>query len=184
VKRVLLTGMSGTGKTGVIGALAALGYKAVDTDDGWCEPLPDGRQQWQERAIGELLATEDAAVLFVAGCEENQVAFHPRFDVIILLSAPAEVMIERLASRTANTYGKSSAELARVLDDLRSIEPRLRKIADHEIRTTIPLPDVVSAVLRLAEAGPAVWTGHSAWSPASRYATGQQDRQGRLRLRG
>lgn len=150
VKRVLLTGMSGTGKTSVIGVLATLGYKAVDTDDGWCEPLPHGRQQWRKDAIGELLATEDAEVLFVAGCQENQVAFHPQFDVIILLSAPAEVMIERLASTTASPYGKSPAELARVLDDLRAIEPRLRK-ADHEIRTTIPLADVVSAVLRLAD---------------------------------
>ena len=45
VKRVLLTGMSGTGKSSVIRALSARGFKAVDTDDGWCEPLPDGRQR-------------------------------------------------------------------------------------------------------------------------------------------
>lgn len=152
MKRVLLTGMSGTGKTSVIAALGALGYKAVDTDNGWCELLPDGRQQWREDAIDALLATEDAHVLFIAGCEQNQVAFHPRFDVIILLSAPTEVLIERLASRTANCYGKSPAELARVLDDIRAIEPRLRRIADHEIRTTIPLTNVVSTVLRLADA--------------------------------
>jgi hypothetical protein len=88
VKRVLLTGMSGTGKSSVIHALSARGFKAVDTDDGWCEPLPDGRQRWREDAIGQLLDTKDADVLFVAGCEENQVRFHPRFDLIILLSAP------------------------------------------------------------------------------------------------
>jgi hypothetical protein len=76
VKRVLLTGMSGTGKSSVIQALSARGFKAVDTDDGWCEPLPDGRQRWREDAIGQLLDTEDAGVLFVAGCEENQVRFH------------------------------------------------------------------------------------------------------------
>jgi broad-specificity NMP kinase len=35
---VLLTGMSGTGKSGVIEALAARGFKAVDSDNGWCEP--------------------------------------------------------------------------------------------------------------------------------------------------
>src|ERR1700691_2617714 len=51
VKRVLLTGMSGTGKSSVIRALAALGYKAIDTDEGWCELLPDGRQRWREQAI-------------------------------------------------------------------------------------------------------------------------------------
>lgn len=150
MKRVLLTGMSGTGKTSVIEALAALGYKAVDTDDGWCEPLPDGRQRWREDAIGELLDTEDADVLFVAGCEENQARFRSRFDLIILLSAPAETLVERLASRTTNPYGKGPGELSRVLDDLRLIEPLLRRAADHEIPATMPLPDVVTTVLRLA----------------------------------
>ena len=149
MKRVLLTGMSGTGKSSVIGALAACGYKAVDTDDGWCEPSPDGRQQWREDAIERLLAIEDADVLFVAGCEENQVRFHPRFDAIILLSAPAEILAERLASRTGNPYGKAPGELRRVLHDLQAIEPLLRKAADYEIRTTMPLSEVVTAVLRL-----------------------------------
>ena len=141
--------MSGTGKSSVIGALAARGYKAVDTDDGWCEALPDGRQRWREEAIEQLLATEDAGVLFVAGCEENQVRFHPRFDVIILLSAPAEILAGRLASRTSNSYGKTPGELRRVFDDLQVVEPLLRNAADYEISTTMPLDDVVTAVLRL-----------------------------------
>lgn len=152
MKRVLVTGMSGTGKSSVIRALAARGHKAIDTDDGWCEPLPDGRQRWREDAIGRLLDTEDAQVLFVAGCEENQVRFHPRFDLIVLLSAPAEVLAARLASRTGNPFGKSAGELERVLDDLRLVEPRLRKVADHEIVTTVPLDDVVAEVLRLSGA--------------------------------
>ena len=152
MKRVLLTGMSGTGKSSVIEARAARGYKAVDTDDGWCEPLPDGRQRWREDAIEQLLATEDTGVLFVAGCEENQVRFHPRFDVIILLSAPAEILARRLASRAGNPYGKAPGELRRVFDDLRAVEPLLRQAADHEIRTTMPLSDVVTAVLRLTGA--------------------------------
>jgi dephospho-CoA kinase len=152
VKRVLLTGMSGTGKSSVIEALAARGYKAVDTDDGWCEPLPDGRQRWREDAIEQLLSVEDADVLFVAGCEENQARFRPRFDVIILLSAPAEVLAGRLATRTGNPYGKTSGELRRFCDDLRAVEPLLRKAADYEIRTTMPLNDVVTAVLSLTGA--------------------------------
>jgi shikimate kinase len=152
VKRVLLTGMSGTGKSSIISALSARGFRAVDTDDGWCEPLPDGRQRWREDAIGRLLDTEDGDVLFVAGCEENQVRFHPRFDLIILLSAPAGVLAERLASRTANSFGKAPGERARVLDDLRATEPLLRKAATHEIRTTRPLGEVVAEILHLVGA--------------------------------
>ena len=149
--RVLVTGMSGTGKSSVVRALTARGYKAIDTDDGWCQPLPDGRQRWREDAIGELLDTEDADVLFVAGCEENQVRFHPRFDHIVLLSAPPEILLERLATRDDNPYGKAPEELRRVLGDLRAIEPRLRRIADHEVSTTMPVEDIVAAILSLVD---------------------------------
>jgi hypothetical protein len=101
-------------------------------------------------------AHPDGRSLRLAGCEETQRAFHhPRFDLISLLSTPAEVLTERLASRTANSYAKSPAELGRVLDDLRAIEPRLRQIANHQIPTTIPLAAVVSTLLRPAQASPA-----------------------------
>ncbi len=152
MKRVLLTGMSGTGKSAVVRALAARGYKAIDTDDGWCQALADGRQIWREDAIEALLATEDADVLFVAGCEENQVRFHAQFDHIVLLSAPLETLVERLANRASNPYGKAPEELRRVLDDVEAVEPLLRRVADHEVRTTVPLNEVVNTVLRLVNA--------------------------------
>ena len=151
MKRVLLTGMSGTGKSSVVEELAARGYKAIDTDDGLCDVQPDGRQLWREDAIEELLATEDAEVLFVAGCEENQARFHPRFDHIVLLSAPLETMVERLQTRTNNGYGKAPLEFGRFLDDVRTVEPLLRRAADHEVRTTAPLDEVVVAILRLVD---------------------------------
>jgi shikimate kinase len=154
VRRVLITGMSGTGKSSLIAELAALGHKAVDTDAGWCEPQPDGRQRWREDAIQALLATEDTDVLFVAGCEENQVKFHPQFDHIILLSAPVDVLTQRLANRPDNPFGKSPEEFRRFQADLREVEPLLRAIADCEIDTTMPLNEVVQAILKAVGAQP------------------------------
>jgi hypothetical protein len=108
-----------------------------------------------EEAIAALLDTQDVDMVFIAGCEENQVRFHSGLDVIILLSAPARTMIERLAARTGNPYSKAPGDTDRILADLASVEPLLRKAADHEIRTTIPIADVVAKVLHLACTPPA-----------------------------
>jgi hypothetical protein len=67
----------------------------------------------------------DTDVLFVAGCEE-QVKFHPQFDHIILLSAPVDVLTQRLANRPNNPFGKSPEEFRRFQADLREVEPLLR----------------------------------------------------------
>lgn len=144
--------MSGAGKSSVVRELVARGYKAVDTDAGWSEPQPDGRQLWREDAIQALLNTEDAEVLFVAGCEENQAKFHAQFDQIVLLSAPIKTLLERLGARTTNSYGKAPAELRRFLDDVQTIEPRLRRVATTEVVTAVPLNEVVTTVLRLVDA--------------------------------
>lgn len=152
MKRILLTGMSGTGKSSIVHELVTRGYAAIDTDDGWCEPQPDGRQLWREDAIEALLATEHASVLFVAGCEENMVRFLPRFDHVVLLTAPLETLVDRLATRTNNPYGKRPEEFRRFLGDVWEVEPLLRDLADHEICTTASLDEVVATILRLVAA--------------------------------
>ena len=45
--------------------------------------------------------------------------------------------MERLASRTSNPYGKAPEELSRIVDDVETVEPLLRRVADREVRTTI-----------------------------------------------
>jgi len=100
VKRVLITGMSGTGKSAVIAELAARGYWAVDTDENGLSELvsvpidePTGLDPgqdwvWREERFRALLSAADADLLFLGGCSPNQGTFYPQFDHIILLSAP------------------------------------------------------------------------------------------------
>jgi len=160
VKRVLLTGMSGTGKSSVLSMLRARGFKTVDTDyGGWSEQVDipasgdqPGQSQakewlWREDLVSRLISTEDSDVLFVSGAARNQTKFYPRFDHVVLLTAPVSVITERLAGRMNNPYGKDPAELAEVLALKETVEPALRRAADLEIDTSIPLAEVVQKIL-------------------------------------
>lgn len=172
MKRVLLTGISGVGKPTVIEALAARGYEAIDADTDefseWVEvgddsntpgsPVEPGRDWvWREDRIQAVLSAQDnagdeeAGVLFLSGCAMNMGKFLPQFDHVILLSAPPEVIVERLATRTNNPYGKHPDQVARVLDLRETVEPLLRRVAGHEIDTRADLAAVVAAVLRIAQ---------------------------------
>jgi hypothetical protein len=104
---------------------------------------------WREEAIDSLLDQYDDGQLFVAGCKTNQGKFYPRFDHVALLSAPAETILERVANRTTNPYGKSDDERREILRYLAEIEPRLRATATVEIDATAPLTDVVDQLQRL-----------------------------------
>lgn len=86
-------------------------------------------------------------MLFVQGTTRNQVLFYPRFDHIVLLSAPAEVLAERLTTRTTNSYGKDPAELAETLGYQQTVEPLLRAATTVEVVTTVPVAQVADTVL-------------------------------------
>jgi predicted ATPase len=150
VTAVLITGMSGTGKSTLLAALARRGHRTVDTDEGdWSHEVvgPGGVEQlWREEPMTRLLAEPRTGWLFVAGCVANQVAFYDRFAAVVLLSAPRPLMLSRLAARTTNRFGQHAADRARILADLEEIEPLLRRRATVEISTDRPLTEVVAAV--------------------------------------
>ena len=76
--------------------------------------------------------------------------FYDRFDAVVLLSAPAQVLLSRIETRTNNPYGKTAARRELMLGDVAAVEPRLPRTCTHEIDATRPLADVVT---QLAELG-------------------------------
>ena len=105
---------------------------------------------WHEDRIAELLAGEAGPSLYVSGTVSNQGRLYPRFDEIVLLSAPAEVLLRRIDARTTNRYGKTPEQRELVLRDLAEVEPLLRRTCTIEIDATRSL---VSIVNQLAELG-------------------------------
>jgi shikimate kinase len=160
MKRVLITGMSGTGKSAVIGELAARGYEAHDLDTSewsqWIDVDPSdsltparGKDWvWQEDRVRALLLRPRSMPLFVSGCAENMGRLFHLIDEIVLLSAPVVTVMARLAARPGGRYGSGEDDRRKVRELMSTIEPRLRELASHEIDTQRSTAATVDAVLR------------------------------------
>lgn len=150
---VLVTGMSGTGKSTALTELARRGHGVVDTDEpGWIRQVstPEGLEpMWDLERIHACLDGHRDGWLFVASCVANQGEVYHRFDAIVLLSAPIDVISARVAVR-ANPFGSRSEERAKIASDLAAFEPVLRAQAHHEIVTTAPMAEVVGALEHVA----------------------------------
>ena len=84
--RVLITGMSGVGKSSLLQELARRGYRTVDTDYGDYHETVDGERLWREDRIAALLA--EGGPLIVSGTTRNQVVFYPLSTTSCCCSAP------------------------------------------------------------------------------------------------
>lgn len=139
--------MSGTGKSTVIAELARRGYRTIDTDhDGWT----DGNGgPWDETRMAELLAAESAVV--VSGTVENQGRFYDRFEHVVLLSAPVDVLVARVRARTNNPYGHSPEQQEEIRRYVAEVEPLLRRGATVEMDARLPVDRLVKKISRLAD---------------------------------
>jgi shikimate kinase len=145
--------MSGAGKSTALHELSKRGFRVVDTDEpGWTvwDEQDDG-YVWREDAIAELLVIDEGPTLYVSGTVSNQGRFYPLFDAIVLLSAPAEVLLGRTYSRTTNRYGKTADERDLILRHLAEVEPLLRATCTHEIDTTGSIAEVVARLVEIGE---------------------------------
>lgn len=145
--RVLLTGMSGAGKTTLLDELRCRGHQTVDTDyHGW--ELPDG--SWDEPRMTRLLAEYPDVI--VSGTVSNQGRFYDSFEHVVLLSAPLDVLLDRVRRRANNPYGKTCEQQAEIRRHLEEVEPLLRRSSSLELDGQLPVSQLADTLEALVPA--------------------------------
>lgn len=155
---MLVTGMSGTGKSTALAELKRRGHRVIDTNDpGWIvetRTVSGPEPVWDLDRIRTLIDGHRTGWLFIGGCVANQGEIYDCFDAVVLLSAPVDVILNRVVDR-ANPFGSRADDRTKIASDLAAFEPLLRAGADREIVTTAPVPDVVTTLEQVASgAGP------------------------------
>ena len=137
MKKIYITGVSGTGKTTIAHELEKRGFYAISIDE-----IPDlcswVHQETREKHGGkdtpltkefvdqhdwivdveyltELLGKASDTV-FVLGMAGNQNEFLPMFDKILLLECSPETFFKRIDDRTDNDFGKDPEIKAQILN--------------------------------------------------------------------
>jgi adenylate kinase family enzyme len=171
VPLVLVAGISGAGKSAVCTELLRRGYEAHDLD-------LDGNAVWVNRATGEdspaeasrsaespdwfeqhdwcvvpekvraLARRADDETVFLCGMTKNEHEVSHLFSRIIYLSIDAQTIRDRVASRTANDFGKAAHEMAAILAWHEIAELEHRRAGAVMIDATQPLTQVVDEVVR------------------------------------
>jgi shikimate kinase len=146
--RVLVTGMSGAGKSTVLAALARDGYRTVDTDDDGWHRFDGG---WDGPRMDALLAAH--VTLAVSGTADNQGRFYDRFEHVVYLYAPVDVLLGRAAHRSTNPYGASAEDQAEIIRYVAEVQPLIRRGATVELDARRPVAELAAELARLL--GPA-----------------------------
>lgn len=132
------------GKSSLVSLLGDWGAVTVDTDYGTWKTEDD---LWDVDLMSRAL--EQHPDLVVAGTVENQGDFYDRFDHVVLLSAPEQIILERVRRRVTNPYGATEAQRTEIRENLQSIEPLLRRGATAEMDATRPLEELAEAIMAL-----------------------------------
>ena len=148
MQKVLLTGMSGVGKSTILNQLKVEGFLTVDLDNsGWINyDVKEEDYLMDTTKIIDFITLHEKEVVFLAGTTINQVHIYPYLDFVISLTAPLEVMKERIQNRENNPFGKTEDEWSKIVSDKVTFEEQIFKSSDYVISTDKPLQDVLKEI--------------------------------------
>lgn len=145
MSRILLTGMSGVGKSTVLRALSSPDTICVDLDESPWMVKDSCERRITVSELVSWIEDQNARNVILAGCESNQGELYPHLDDVIVLTAPLEVMRTRILER-ANPYGKSEDEWQQIEKDVLNVEPLLKEHCSYVYDTEKPLTEVLEEI--------------------------------------
>lgn len=164
---MLITGVSGSGKTTIATELIKLGYDArnMDSIKGLCSWVnlstgksePDNRENapdwlqthdwyWDNDKLTKLLGVSKNT--FYCGSSGNQAQFYPLFGKVILLKMDAELIKERVLNNSRDhSYGQMPGEMDIILGYYEDFQNSAKAASAVVIDARKPLNDIISLVL-------------------------------------
>jgi broad-specificity NMP kinase len=168
-KSILVTGVSGAGKTSLSKKLRDRGYVAHDLDDInglFCmidkntkQPFinydNDNLQKVKEMdwvcgvdKLKSIIANEIDKVVFYCGNASNLDEIIPLFDAVVLLKANSEVTRQRLSSRVSNDFGRTKEVQDWLINGKELWENEVEKVGAIVIDANQSLDAVTSNVIK------------------------------------
>ncbi|GAC1414402.1 MAG: hypothetical protein NVSMB66_7490 [Candidatus Doudnabacteria bacterium] len=167
-KSVLITGVSGAGKSSISQKLNDVGCEAydlddipglfsmvhkktgniiIDPDDTNLEKLMETDWICDKEMILSMISNQSAESAFYCGGASNLDELLPLFDAIILLKLDPEVMRQRLGNRTENDFGKTADVQSWIISEKEGWENSIQKKGAIVIDAHQSLNKVVKEIL-------------------------------------
>jgi broad-specificity NMP kinase len=164
--KYLITGVAGSGKSAVAKELRKRGYASYDTEEGFSyyvdkksghhvsrpanptyEWYEKHERVFDEQVLGNLFTKHAKEPLFICSITANQKKYYPVFNKIFLLTIDRSTLVERISSRTDNSFGKHPVDFNRLLARHDQFDEELQAIGAIPVDATRPLEEVVNNIL-------------------------------------
>lgn len=168
MKKIYVTGVSGTGKSTLAVEFQKRGYYSIDIDsvEGLChwenkitkekghyysgvgrEFLETHNWVCDIEKLKEIFAEHQNENIFVFGILDNEDEFLPLFDKIFLLKISEKVALSRVDSRTNHDFGKHESEKEWIKSWQKEFEDDLLSRGAIPINAEDPIEKVIDEIL-------------------------------------